>query len=53
MKEAVAKLKFAVDEQGKVRYKITYVDEHENYNSPNFPNGTQLENIINQLLNNQ
>lgn len=52
VKEAVAKLKFAVDEQGKVRYKITYIDEHENYNSPNFPNGAQLDNIINSLINN-
>jgi len=52
VKEAVAKLKFAVDEQGKVRYKITYIDEHENYNSPNFPNGTQLDKIINSLINN-
>ncbi len=52
VKEAVAKLKFAVDQQGKVRYKITYIDEHENYNSPNFPNGAQLDNIINSLINN-
>ena len=50
--EAVAKLKFAVDEQGKVRYKISYVDDHENYHAPNFDN-TELVNIINQLLNNQ
>ncbi len=52
VKEAVAKLKFAVDEQGKVRYKISYVDDHENYHAPNFDN-TELVNIINQLLNNQ
>ena len=50
--EAVAKLKFAVDQQGKVLYKITYIDEHENYHAPNFDN-TELINIINQLLNNQ
>ena len=52
VKEAVAKLKFAVDNNGKVLYKITYVDEHENYNAPNFDN-SQLQNVINQLLNNQ
>ena len=52
VKEAVAKLKFAVDQQGKVLYKITYIDEHENYHAPNFDN-TELVNVINQLLNNQ
>ena len=52
-KYAVAKIKFAVDSDNKVRYKITYYDYNEDYNSPNFPNGAQLDDIINSLINNQ
>lgn len=52
-KYAVAKIKFAVDSDNKVRYKITYFDYNEDYNSPNFPNGEQLDDIINSLINNQ
>ena len=52
-KYAVAKIKFAVDSDNKVRYKITYFDYNEDYNSPNFPNGAQLDDIINSLINNQ
>ena len=52
-KYAVAKIKFAVDSDNKVRYKITYYDYNEDYNSPNFPNGAQLDEIINSLINNQ
>ena len=51
-KVPVAKLKFAVDSNNKVRYKITYFDENEDYNTPNFNNNV-LPSIINQLLNNQ
>ena len=52
-KYAVAKIKFAVDSDNKVRYKITYYDYNEDYNSPNFPNGAQLDDIINSLINKQ
>ena len=52
-KYAVAKIKFAVDAENKVRYKITYYDYNEDYNSPNFPNGAQLDDIINSLINKQ
>ena len=52
-KYAVAEIKFAVDANNKVRYKITYFDYNEDYNSPNFPNGEQLDGIINSLINNQ
>lgn len=52
-KYAVAQIKFAVDNYNQVRYKITYFDYNEDYNSPNFPNGAQLDEIINSLINNQ
>lgn len=51
-KVPVAKLKLAVDSQNRVRYKITYFDENEEYNTPNFNNDV-LPSIINQLLNNE
>ena len=51
-KVPVAKLKLAVNSQNKVLYKITYFDENEDYNTPNF-NNEVLPSIINQLLNNQ
>jgi hypothetical protein len=50
-KVPVAKLKFAV-KNDKVLYKITYFDENEDYNTPNF-NNEVLPSIINQLLNNE
>ena len=51
-KVPVAKLKLAVNSQNKVLYKITYFDENEDYNTPNF-NNEVLPSIINQLLNNE
>lgn len=51
-KVPVAKLKLAVDSNNRVLYKITYFDENEDYNEPNYDN-TVLPTIINQLLNKQ
>lgn len=51
-KVPVAKLKLAVNSSNQVLYKITYFDENEDYNDPNYDN-TVLPSIINQLLNNQ
>ena len=51
-KVPVAKLKLAVNSNNQVLYKITYFDENEDYNNPNY-NNTVLPSIINQLLNNQ
>ena len=51
-KVPVAKLKLAVNSNNQVLYKITYFDENEDYNNPNYDN-TVLPSIINQLLNNQ
>lgn len=51
-KVPVAKLKLAVDSNNQVLYKITYFDENEDYNDPNY-NNTVLPTIINQLLNKQ
>ena len=48
-KVPVAKLKLAVDSQNRVRYKITYFDENEDYTGPNDIN---IQQIINNLINN-
>ena len=48
-KMPVAKLKFAVDDQNKVLYKITYFDENEDYTGPNNIN---IQQVINNLINN-
>ena len=48
-KVPVAKLKFAVDNQNRVLYKITYFDENEDYTGPNDIN---IQQIINNLINN-
>ena len=51
-KVPVAKFKLAVNSSNQVLYKITYFDENEDYNDPNYDN-TVLPTIINQLLNKQ
>jgi hypothetical protein len=44
----VAKLKFAVDSQNKVRYKITYFEENQD---TDWRNNIDIDAVIQQLIN--